>query len=461
MSKIWNYITYLGLGDKSHSLSNRNVVLANRLNSIMIALLIILSIITTIIREINHTEFTIHTKKLLVLLVFCLINITFSYYKKHNLTKIILVFIPSFVLVFMPILLGYVQEIDFVYNPLIIIALSFVPQLILKPSFSNKLYCGALIYFLLQVIFLDNILINFSKNEINFFQSNGELRLYYKIVLITVFIFITSTMFYLRKLNYDYEVELQENNEELKATIEELKVTQQQLVLSEKMASLGVLTAGVAHEINNPLNFISAGVFGIENYFKDNLNDHVKKVTPYLNAINEGIYRAANIVTSLNHYNHRDDLPHTICKIHDIINNCLIILNNQFKNRITIHKNYTNESAEIFGSDGKLHQAMLNIIGNAEQAIEDTGEITITTKIVAKYLEINIADNGCGISNDNMKRILDPFFSTKEPGKGTGLGLSITYNIILEHQGILEFESELGKGTNVIIKLPISKEEQS
>ena len=107
-------------------------------------------------------------------------------------------------------------------------------------------------------------------------------------------------------------------------------------------------------------------------------------------------------------------------------------------------------------NEGKIHQAILNILGNSIDAIDDKGKIHITTEIKKKMFTICIADNGCGISDDNLSKVTDPFFTTKDPGKGTGLGLSITQNIVEEHRGTIEFQSEVGKGTKVFINLPIN-----
>lgn len=249
--------------------------------------------------------------------------------------------------------------------------------------------------------------------------------------------------------------ELHHQREELQATLNKLKQAQKQLVNSEKMASLGLLAAGVAHEINNPLNFIKGGVLAIENFVNDKLSDHKEQLAPLLEIINVGVKRAADIVVSLNHYSRKDDTKISEVKIESVIDNCLLMLRNQIKNRIEIDKNYSNKPYYLLCNEGKLHQAVLNVLTNAVHAIQDTGSINIETRTRDNFLEVIISDSGCGISYDHLSKLTDPFFTTKEPGKGTGLGLSITQNIIEDHMGTLEFESEIDKGTRVTIRLPL------
>ena len=250
-------------------------------------------------------------------------------------------------------------------------------------------------------------------------------------------------------------LKLSDQREELKTALNQLQDAQKQLIQSEKMASLGVLSSGIAHEINNPLNFIYGGIMALETYINENLRDHHEKMEIMIEGIREGATRTAEIIKSLNHFSRQDDSPMTQGDIHTIIDNCLMILGNQMKHRIEIHKDFTEKPHVLLCHEGQMHQVILNVLMNASQAIEDKGIITITTRIDKKRLIVVITDTGCGISPKDLPKITDPFFTTKDPGKGVGLGLSITYNIIKEHGGTLEFESQQGKGTKVIIALPV------
>ncbi len=247
---------------------------------------------------------------------------------------------------------------------------------------------------------------------------------------------------------------INKQNSELKATLFQLKETQSQLFQSEKMASLGVLTAGVAHEINNPLNYIMGSFVGLSNYFKENKNNN-KEVNILLKALKTGVNKAASIVNGLNQFSRSKEDYNEKCDIHSIIDNCMLMLHNKYKNRIEINKKYTNKTLLIKGNVGKLHQVFINVLTNSIQAIKNKGKILINTQIVDNIAVIKIIDTGSGISKKNILKITDPFFTTKDPGKGTGLGLSITYSIIQDHKGDIEFISEPDKGTTIILKLPI------
>jgi C4-dicarboxylate-specific signal transduction histidine kinase len=247
---------------------------------------------------------------------------------------------------------------------------------------------------------------------------------------------------------------INDQNLKLKKTLKALKDTQSQLIQIEKMASLGVLTAGISHEINNPLNYILGGLTGLENHLSDEkIND--EKVDLYLNSIKTGVSRATAIVSGLNQLSRNKETYEEDCDIHEIIDNCLTILSSQLKHKIEINKQFAEQRIIVSGNVGKLHQVFLNIIINANQSIEDKGTITLSTVIMKEKVQIDIEDTGCGISKENLSKITDPFFTTKEPGQGTGLGLAIAYNIIQAHKGTISFKSALNKGTSVKIVLPV------
>lgn len=252
------------------------------------------------------------------------------------------------------------------------------------------------------------------------------------------------------------QIEIQKK--QLSSTLDNLKETQAQLVQSEKMASIGVLTAGVAHEINNPLNYIQAGIYGLEHFF-DKLKDKEDReiLHKILNDMQIGIDRVAGIVTGLNSFSRTGFSIKEPCKVHQVINNCILLLEYKLREKCTLVTEFFDEDFSIVADEGKLHHVFTNIILNAINAIENEGVIKIKTTLNKKQdrIKILIEDNGKGISEENLEKIYDPFFTTNAPGKGPGLGLSIVFRIIEEHKGTILYTSEVNKGTKVHIRLPI------
>ncbi len=248
-------------------------------------------------------------------------------------------------------------------------------------------------------------------------------------------------------------------NKELKEALQNLKQAQAQLVQSEKMASLGLLTAGVAHEINNPLNYIQASLYAIEENisYKQEPEFLQKNLQTLLAAMKMGVKKASSIVKALNAFSRSKNLRKDTCNINEIINNCLLLLEHELKNKCLVTRDLTNVSFTLNGNEDSLHQVFTNLIMNSVQSIKSNGEISITTAIDKEkdQLAIIISDNGEGISKENLPKIFDPFFTTRDPGKGVGIGLSIVYKIIENHNGDINYVSEQGKGTKVKVLLPI------
>ncbi len=277
--------------------------------------------------------------------------------------------------------------------------------------------------------------------------------------------------------------ELNRQKDEVQKTLEDLKQAQTQLVQSEKMASLGQLVAGIAHEINNPVNFISAGVDSLSTnleeirqvldiYHKiteENVTEKLKEIenikekVEYKEAIREinkliesiknGTKRTTEIVRGLRTFSRLDEDILKVADIHEGIDSTLILLHNKYKNRIEIVKNY-GDIPQIECYPGQLNQVFMNLLSNAVDAIDDKGTITISTSLSDSLIKISIKDSGQGIPENIRKKIFDPFFTTKGVGKGTGLGLSISQSIIEKHKGTMTYISEPGKGTEFIISLP-------
>ena len=281
--------------------------------------------------------------------------------------------------------------------------------------------------------------------------------------------------------------ELEKQKSELNQTLKDLTQAQTQLVQSEKMASLGQLTAGVAHELNNPLNFISSSIAPLQRNMVDLLRllnkyesileeknqsgviaeikeemDYefvIKETTNLLKGIREGAFRSEHIVKDLRTFSRMDENEFKGVDVHEGIDSTLLLLHHKMNNRITVHKEY-GKLPPLECLPGKLNQVFMNIISNSILAIEDKGDIYIKTSVVDNMARIAIRDTGSGMSRETMEHIFEPFFSTRAVGKGTGLGLSISYSILQEHHGTIEVFSEPGQGSEFVLMLPFVRRDQ-
>lgn len=286
--------------------------------------------------------------------------------------------------------------------------------------------------------------------------------------------------------------ELQKANKDLENTLEDLQETQAQLIESEKMASLGQLTAGIAHEINNPINFVTSNVSPLRrdiailhqllmdievlNSQEISKEERLQKIKTlkeeadfdYLNTeidflldgISEGASRTSDIVKGLRLFSRLDEDDVKLANIEEGLDSTIAIINHLLNGKISVERKYEGlPPIECF--PGKLNQVFLNMMTNAIQAIqerwgdENKGVLTISTSLDGENAKIIIEDNGIGMSEETKKKLFEPFFTTKDVGVGTGLGLSIGWNTIKKHNGTIQVNSEVGKGTAFVLTIPI------
>lgn len=288
--------------------------------------------------------------------------------------------------------------------------------------------------------------------------------------------------------------DLNTKSKKLRKTYEHLKMTQSQLIHSEKMAGIGQLAAGVAHELNNPMGYVINNLTVLNAYIKDlfkliyaldNLYSEKNKaftkkqfstikkqmdkiknqfkleyiyhdVPELINETLEGAERIKNIVLNLTNFAHPSEGKLQIADINEEIKKALAIVWNEIRFHCEVKKDLQ-PLPMVMCNPGQLDQVFVNFLINAKQAIDHKkGLITIKTSMKDNTVQIEFSDNGKGIQKKHIDKIFEPFFTTKEVGKGTGLGLSIAYNIIKSHQGTIDVTSKLNKGTTFIIKIPAS-----
>lgn len=320
---------------------------------------------------------------------------------------------------------------------------------------------------------LNNLQLNQEKNIRNF--AIGILSL----LLIILGLFIRNN-----QARREANQTLSAQKLELEHLVNKLKEAQTQLIQAEKMASLGQLTAGIAHEINNPINFVTTNAHALRLDLEDisqllskvhqlkkdasptQINDILKSVseletehlTQEINeliaSIERGANRTKNIIAGLRTFSHSTPEKFIKANLHEGLDATLTILNSKLKHHIHVHRNY-GQIPLVQCQFDKINQVFMNVLNNAIQAIGDKdGDIFIKTSHQNNDIHISIKDSGVGMDESTRRRIFEPFFTTKEIGKGTGLGLSITYGIIEQHKGRVKVFSEAGKGTEFVITLP-------
>jgi PAS domain S-box-containing protein len=285
--------------------------------------------------------------------------------------------------------------------------------------------------------------------------------------------------------------QLEEKNSELYKAYEKLKESQKKTIQSEKMASIGQLAAGVAHEINNPAGFVISNLNSLQKYVerlhefyvmqetamedlvqtdgkqRETILDRIKtnkrsmKIDYILEDIGnlireslDGADRVKKIVQDLKSFSRVDDTAYTMADVHAVLETTLNIVWNELKYRATLRKEY-GAIPSTRCNPGQLSQVFMNLLVNAAHAISKYGEITIRTWHDTDHIFVSISDTGSGIPEQDIKKLFDPFFTTKEAGRGTGLGLSISYDIMTKHNGEILVKSEVGKGTTMTVKIPI------
>ena len=228
----------------------------------------------------------------------------------------------------------------------------------------------------------------------------------------------------------------------------------EQLQLSEKMASIGVLAAGVAHEVNTPLT----GISSFTQMLLENA-DPTDPKTALLEKIERQTFRAAKIVNSL--LNLSRTVPsgseRTTVDVNAVVADVFSLLEHQFATaRIKVRRELSSHSADVLGIEHQLQQVFLNLFLNARDAMPRGGWLSVATRLEGQRVIAEVGDTGSGIPSEHLARIYDPFFTTKAIGRGTGLGLSITYGIVHEHNGTITCESSIGQGTRFTVALPVA-----
>ena len=304
-----------------------------------------------------------------------------------------------------------------------------------------------------------------------------------EVVLVLVCIFDVTDAALLQRRLAETVSALEAERVEQQKLIERLAETQEQLVQSEKLAAIGQLAAGVAHEINNPVGFVMSNCRSLEQYLEsmfglvELFDAHAHLLPEAARAAiaqrkadidfdfmaedardlvaesRDGLERVKRIVSDLRDFSRVGETEWQWASLHSCLDSTLNVVMNEIKYKAEVVKDY-GELPDIECMPFQLNQVFLNLLVNAAQAIDDRGTITLRTRADADHVLVQVSDSGCGIPPEVVKRIFDPFFTTKPVGKGTGLGLSVTHSIVARHHGAITVDSVMGQGTTFTVRLP-------
>lgn len=342
---------------------------------------------------------------------------------------------------------------------------------------------------------LEVLLLSFAlADRINFFKNQNELAQKQALLV------LKENERLVREQNIELEqkvnertTELQNTNSSLNVALTNLKDAQSQLVDAEKMAALGQLTAGIAHEINNPINFVTSNIKPLQldiddlkeiitkyeqvDYSRTDVMEQIQEIEAFkkqidlefinneieslLTGITDGAKRTAEIIRSLRNFSRLDEDDLKPIDINEGLHSTLVLVKNSVPDNVKVVKDFGN-LPKVECLPGKINQVFMNLISNAIQAIKSNGKnreeelLTIRTFYEDNHVKISIKDTGTGMTDEVKHKIFEPFFTTKEVGEGTGLGLSIVFSIIEKHKGHIDVLSKIDQGTEFIITLPVN-----
>jgi signal transduction histidine kinase len=241
--------------------------------------------------------------------------------------------------------------------------------------------------------------------------------------------------------------------------VTERRMREMQLLQAEKMSSIGLLAAGVAHEINNPMTSVAGYAEALQRRFRDDLtlagDQRLIDFPRYLDVIVREVYRCKAIINSLQSFSRKSDGVASEIDLNEIIEEVIELARHIWRGKeISVDKELSGCPAVVRADSNAMRQIILNIVVNGLQAIEEKGTVTIASKVEDGSVVVRIIDNGCGIPPEDLDRIWTPFYTTKLVGRGQGLGLAVTYDLVEKHQGTIAVESAIGEGTQFILKFP-------
>ncbi|MCK5067072.1 MAG: GHKL domain-containing protein [Bacteroidales bacterium] len=403
--------------------------------------------------ELVPVSYRYHSIILLSLVIIWLIRI-----RLFTLARVLMLTLIPFILIILPPLAGLTSDEFYFWFPYVPIAISLIPQFILHTSRHRVALIITLVVYFLMALFIDDYLIFLSDGSERIIPFILENRFYYNLIPVVIYLFVNLALGLLFAKIYNYQ---------------QIMLRQQdELIQAEKMASLGILTTGIAHEINNPLNFISGGLHALNTLKleyqklegelipeKKNIQEQMDKI---MGNSMEGVQRASDIITSLKFFANPGKAVKRDHNLEQLLYAVMLTVEKKLPYHISISKDIPHRFI-IHCYEEQLQQVFINILMNAIEAIEEMKEkkqrrihITAfeTRRDKTEATCISIRNNGPAIPKDKIGKIFDPFFTLKDYGKGKGLGMAISYMIVSEHHGWIEARNE---GDNVVFDVILPK----
>ncbi|MDP4224436.1 MAG: HAMP domain-containing sensor histidine kinase [Bacteroidota bacterium] len=464
MKKKWNFISNLGTADPRKQLNDRTIILTNQLNFVTFFIMLLVFLSTVLVLGVIHKDMSYGTLRVVNLLIISFLNLLLARLGYTRLSRLSLIFLPPIVFLLGPTLIGYVEEESYTYYPYVLIAASVIPQLLVNPLKEKPLYFISLLYYLLLVVFIDRAMVSFGSTLFPIVDRINTFYAFYKISQVTIFLFISAGIYYLRVLNLHYEDELSRKNNELDQQNKELKEQkikiqqQKDELVSKEISTWQKLVRIISHEIMNSAIPIT-NLVGITGQMLEDESGMIMRPEKLPPETTEDIHHGLKIIESrtqalINMVKATQSLTHIpepnirSINIMELFDRIKILYKGRFKEKgILFGTLIVPENLKINADLELIEQVIINLIQNSIEAMLDTMDpiISITAEMEnSGQVQISVTDNGPGISEEKAGRIFLPFYSTK-PDK-SGIGLSLSQQIMLLHNGRLEFSSTPGKG---------------
>jgi len=464
MYKIWNYISNLGTTSDKSQMNQRAIVLSNQLNFLMLITSVLLFIYSVSVHQLNHTELTFGTYRNVVLFAVNVMIILLARFGFTRLSRLTLIYLPVIVFILGPTLSGLILEESYVYYPYVIICTSVIAQLLLNPREEKFHFWFAWSYYFALTVFIDNIMSAFATDNFAIVDRIYNFYAFYKIAPVVIFLSINGSIYYLRKLNFDFEELLNRKNRELEVQNIELKKQKEQIeeqkdeLVSKEISTWQKLVKIISHEIVNSAIPIT-NLAGMSSQMLENESGEVLKPAMIGEEVTVDIHQSLKIIetrtrglinfvkatkslTNIQHPSIRKIFIRDLCeRIGKLYQAKFKEAGVQFETQIMPADLHAEADLEM------IEQVIINLIQNALEAMQETSQPKISLiarKNGSGHVQISVSDNGTGISDEVIERIFLPYYSTKPTN--AGIGLSLSQQIMMLHHGRLEVTSRLNKG---------------